>query len=673
MILGVFINGYKSYNKAFYIPIAEGVEDKYSTYIGDNGVGKSAIFEALDVFFNDRGWNVSTGATRSEIYISVVFLINKKEFEARILDSRYYNDIEGNKSTLEQIKKISEYIYTKFDNAVQGVVRRNHIARFLDTLNNIKKNGVESEYYILVLGLEHTGKATFKPLAKYISKELFNEEENVEITTLNSIKELILDYYAYLYIPVEQNVDEILKVEARQMQILMNKDVLEEIDKVLETKVTIGGRDRSILKFLNEHLNYFMENVNKSIQTIDDLYGYNTQAFTKKNLTAADIRDKILEAYFRKRTLKYNNREIYELSSGEQRKALIDIAYAFLSNNEQKDKKIILAIDEPEVSLNVANCFAQFERLERLANDYNNQVLLTTHWYGFLPISKQGNLYYLERENNSLEVKEFTFFNYLTESRTFPDNVELKSMFDLSVSILNYIRSNPSCKWIVCEGSSDRIYLETIMQNQNYRILPVGGCGRVINLYNLLIGPFNIEKEKKNTGNSVLCLIDTDEIKMNLQGIVPKKSSIQIRRLQIDEMFDKQTKTKKYNIELINPASDGKLYCKTEIEDCLIPKIYYKAVKNVIVQESNKEIENIFNMFIYNIQAVTSVIQGDNSILLPRCPKAYGEKYKIIDFLSRRDIKFKVAVEYCTLYKEGLEENNEEHKLLSIINKIFLE
>ncbi|KGM98070.1 hypothetical protein Z968_00930 [Clostridium novyi A str. 4552] len=661
MILGTFINGYKSYKKSYYIPIAEKVEDKYSTYIGNNGVGKSAIFEALDVFFNEREWNINKGATKNDIYISPVFLINKNEFKEKVTNDRYYTEsqIESNLKIIEKMEEVSSYIYDQLNLKVQGAMRREHITRFLKTVNNLNNCEIRKNYYIVVLGIDVNRKTTFRPIENYILSDIFKGNKNSMDVFLYNVKEILLQYYAYLYIPVEQNIDEILKVEAKQMQILMDKNVLEEIDKALETKFEVNGKNKTILKFLNEHLNKFMNSVNISIQTINNNYSYNSQAFTKKNLTAADIRDKILEAYFKKRTLKYNNREINELSSGEQRRALIDIAYAFLSNNEQKDKKVILAIDEPEVSLNISNCFSQFERLEDLANKYKNQVLITTHWYGFLPIIKEGNLYYLGYDNEKFELKEFSFFNYLTESREFPDNIEFKSMFDLSTSILSYIRSNKDSKWIICEGSSDRIYLESILGKKDYKILPIGGCRLVANLYNLLVSPINMEN--KDGKNKVLCLVDTDEIKANFQGCIPKRSSIQIRRLQT---LNKDGINK---LELVNPFSDGQWYSRTEIEDCLNPNIYYKSIKNVIYNQADSNIKDIFDKFTYNGQARLSIIEGDYSILQPLDIQAYKEKYKIIKFLSDRSVKFKVANEYARLYKK-CKENSE---LAMVIKDIF--
>lgn len=91
------------------------------------------------------------------------------------------------------------------------------------------------------------------------------------------------------------------------------------------------------------------------------------------------------------------------------------------------DRELILAIDEPEVSMNVVNCFPQFERLERLSKDFNRQVMITTHWYGSLPITNSGHLLHVSKEiEGSVSISDFSFFDYLDERRRFPDDIALK-------------------------------------------------------------------------------------------------------------------------------------------------------------------------------------------------------------------------------------------------------
>ncbi|WP_312422107.1 AAA family ATPase [Anaerospora hongkongensis] len=668
MLLGTFINGYKSYDRAYYMPITDGVKEKYSSYIGNNGVGKSAILESLDVFFNNRSWNINRGATRDEIYISPVFLIEKAVFIERLKNEEYYNSTEReeNEVIINDLDKISQFIWNRSDSSFQGAARREHIKEFLDLINCLKQTNCDNDYFLVVIGVNYSGKVTLSPLHSYIRSEFSDSDFEKKI---DKIRKVILDYYAYVYIPVEQSVDEVLNIETRQMQTLMNRDVLKAVDGALTSKIEIfEGRQKTLtlLSFINEHLNAFMKEINDSIQSIDQRYNYGAELFSRKNLTASDIREKILEAYFSKRSLRHNNREIYQLSSGEQRRSLIDIAFAFLSNRSgQSDKHIILAIDEPEVSLNIANCFSQFERLEKLTYMYGAQILITTHWYGFLPITKRGYLYHLSKDDSeALDIIKFSFFNYLDERRRFPDDVELKSMFDLVTSILSYMKVYSNSKWIICEGSDDKIYLDCLLSTEivDLRILPVGGCGNVSKLFSLLSMPLNLEKgEKKSISGKVLCLIDTDEIKMNYVGAA-KAEAIQLKRLQISKERDS------FNINLITPDIQGHCYSQTEIEDCLVPEIYYNAISKVIMDSNNEEIKEIFSKFAFDSAAQVSRIAGDESILIPQEAQAYKLKGKIGDFLSQTENKYKVAKEYTSLYKEF----EGECKLSKVIVDFFL-
>lgn len=653
MLIGTFINGYKSYDRAFFLPISQSVKEKYSTYIGNNGVGKSAILESLDVFFNERPWNISRGATREEIYISPVFLINKRKFIERAQNGNYYsaNELDSNSQVITSLEILNDYFWGSIENPF----RYEHISSFIKIVEQLKLKYSRDEYFIVSIGIKSNGKTSFNPFEgaiRHLNSDLETDAER--------IRKLIKDFYGYVYIPVEQSVDEVLNVEAIQMQKLMNKDVLEEIDKALTDKIELNGRNRTFLSFINQHLNDFMKEINSSIQQIDEKYNYGAETFGKKNLTEKDIRDKILEAYFNKRSLKHKNREINHLSSGEQRKALIDIAYAFLTSSGKSDKEIILAIDEPEVSMNIGNCFMQFERLEKLANCYGNQVLVTTHWYGFLPTTSKGYLYHLSKsEDDALKISTFDFFNYLEDRRRFPNDIELKSMFDLAATILSYMKTSEVSNWIICEGSDDKIYLESVLpESLKVRILPVGGCSNVIKLYSLLSNPLNNEELDNN--NKILCLIDTDERRLNFFGSTHKNDPIQLFRLQV--CYEEQ----RYIIKLINPERQGEVYDKTVMEDCLNPKLYFRALEKVILTSDNESIKEIFCPYEYDESATTSMISGDESFLIST-EAQYRKKTEIKEFLDNNKIKYKVAQAYAELNRV----TPAEHQLAKAITQFF--
>ncbi|MBN2722141.1 MAG: AAA family ATPase [Campylobacterales bacterium] len=86
MIIEVILRHYKTYHGINRIPISR--DSNFITFIGDNGIGKSSIFEALDTLFNKREWNINLKAlagggltNRNEPYISCLFAIEKNKIK----------------------------------------------------------------------------------------------------------------------------------------------------------------------------------------------------------------------------------------------------------------------------------------------------------------------------------------------------------------------------------------------------------------------------------------------------------------------------------------------------------------------------------------------------------------------------------------------------------------
>lgn len=114
--------------------------------------------------------------------------------------------------------------------------------------------------------------------------------------------------------------------------------------------------------------------------------------------------------------------------------------------------------------------------------------MIMIYWYGFLFIINSGYLFYVSKEiEGSVLILDFSFFDYLDERRRFLDDIVLKSMFDLVISIISYLKFMKNINWIICEGSIDKLYFEELLKDVgNFKILFVGGCFNVIKLYGLL-------------------------------------------------------------------------------------------------------------------------------------------------------------------------------------------
>ena len=123
MIAGVMLRHYKNYENVNFLPISDNLECKYTVYVGNNGVGKSGILESLDVVLNNREWNITSGAKKTEAFICPIFLIKK-------------HNVNNN---IDKYEFISNY-YWNVDESINPSIRSTAVMTFLDFRNRIKEN-----------------------------------------------------------------------------------------------------------------------------------------------------------------------------------------------------------------------------------------------------------------------------------------------------------------------------------------------------------------------------------------------------------------------------------------------------------------------------------------------------------------------------------------------------
>ena len=622
MIVGLLLRHYKNYGNLKFIPVVDDIAHKFSVYIGNNGVGKSAILEALDVVLNNHKiWNTTLGEKKSEAFICPLFLISKSSIPT------------AKKADFDMV---SNYFWSDALEKNASIVRTAALNELLEYRNTLRR--FEKTHYLILVGSEYDSpNAYFSSSFDNPVKRLFSEEESNQKERANALKHMIWNHYTYLYIPIEESPKELLHLQNETMQKLLNKNVMQEIEKILKQKQD----GKSIVDQINKNLDKFIKEVNAVISGIDESYEFAPESSIRKNLTAKDIRERVIESFLPLRALRVGSRRIDLLSSGEQRRAIIDVAYSTLiANGDRKtEKNIILAIDEPETSMHISNCFNQFLRLEKLA-DKDIQVLVTTHWYGYLPIAQNGSMHYLELDDSQTKISSFSLYNLLEQRRKFPDDVELKSMFDLASSLVSFMRREAGFKWIFCEGSDDKLYLQTMLSSyKNLHIIPLGGCGNVIKLYHILYG-FLAEKTEEVKPDA-LFLIDTDKQRVQVVGpdqYSGNNKSIVLKRLQID----------KGEINLLNPTKGG-IYEQTEMEDCLNPEIYYKSLEMAVNNLGSKNLKGTFKKFEFDPNKKTSVLRGDNSCIRPTDIKYIDKKQDIIEFAEDERYKYQIAIYYHNL------------------------
>lgn len=569
MIVSIFLRHYKAYKNIYFTPVTDG--HMFNAYVGNNGMGKSSILEALDTFFNGKAWNINkegmekgVAGTDKTPFIAPVFLIKKDKVQ--------------NRSLRGKLQELSDFFWKIDKKAVQAVK-----PEFFEQRDRLIQKFPPSEYYFFVIGKRYDSadiyfsgfhNALLRDQINFSlgGKTLEDGEQEFQEKFKGLLKEVI-NIFAYIYIPVESDVQDTTKLETRGMQELMNKDLKEQIGKAIKQKT---------LDDINHELATFLDEIEEDLQ----VYCYETpKEKTKKNLTKPDLITKIVEEYFTIRVLskKVGRKKIpvKNLSAGEKRQALINAAYAFLKKGGERSKMIILAIDEPEASLHTSACFSQFRKLQSISKAH--QIIITTHWYGFLPVIREGIAHFLSNDEDTINFETYDLFSYRTkikkdkeESRNeIPKDFVLKSTNDLVQSIYYSLQESKNpYNWLICEGISEKLYFEHFFKKEiadnNLVILPVGGAKAVVKIFRHLLLPLQEARENKdkNFKGRVYCVIDTDKDQPGRNIGRQDTNNLRIRKLYNDD----NTET---TLALLDkPNNDF-----ADIEDCLSPVIFKRTLK----------------------------------------------------------------------------------------------
>jgi predicted ATP-dependent endonuclease of OLD family len=643
MIIGLFLRHIKAYKGINFVPI--GHEYKFVSYVGENGIGKSSILESLDSFFNDKSYPINKSAisdgitTDNKPFVVPIFLIEKSKVTSKnklfdilsnyfwsILKSDLLSPIQGSVREFFELRdqvRLSEK-YNQDTHYLLVCGERGLMPYFAGFHN-------DENFLLCTLGKDPSclkGDISKDHKKKIVDSLKLEFDSKLNSQEWKSLIQIVKNLYSYVYFPVEINVEDYTKIETTEMQKIFDKTLKHEIEDALDSVNLLksGG--------INNKLDIFISEIGA---TLGADYCYNTGGKRNKTVTKSDLVNKIIEVYFQKRVLNKVSggvlTRVGELSAGEKRQALIDLIYAFLKRNSERETMVIIAIDEPENSLHTALCYDQFEKLKEISE--KNQVLITTHWYGFLPVISEGYGHFLNKTGSKINFETYDLYNYRSDVKNeikksknkMPNDFSLKSTYDLVQSIYCSINNDNPYNWIICEGVSEKIYFEYFfddeIKSKKLRVLPMGGLPQVIRLYKYLLTPMS----EKTCKGKVFCLIDTDQDKC--ESINSQKGSITIKRLS--------NKNKNEKTELLELShSDSSI---TDIERSLNPVIF-KNVMDEINSNPIYEIETICNHdgnsdFIRNFRNVDledffKINDGENKVIFAKKYTEVSKSHKEI-------------------------------------------
>lgn len=619
MIIGIFLRNIKIYSNTNYIPISNG--DTFSGFVGNNGIGKSSILEALDCFFNGRDWIFSTSTKKqgkkAKPHIVPVYLLNHDFFSDRSEKEREFAREISNRAWnvhAADLNSSNHQHFNIFENQRQELIEFK-----------------EKEYYLLPVGLSNESNSLLSNLS--IFEGIIDKKEDSVPQfkkSLDTLHETIKTKLDYIYIPKEIDPKEFTQLETREIQVLMGETLI----NIIKEKI----KDKQI-KEINDGLDEFLKDLSSKLGEYEFRTLNNRER--QKKISRTDINKLITESYFSKRSLHKKQGsswlELKDLSSGEKQKAIVELAHHLLRSCRKDASYMILAIDEPESSLHVSACYEQFGKLLDISHSCH-QVLFTTHWYGFMPAMENGHVTAISTDNEGQHKfdlidldrqREIIKQNVASSKGKFPYDVRLKSINDFIQSIVSSLFCEEPYNWIICEGSSERIYLQAYLQDlrstKKLRVIPVGGAREVRKIYNNL--KVALEDIKDEIGGKVFLISDTDTQFFEWDTDSRLDRVLQCKRI-INDVNTKTTGLVDIGSNLRSP--------NTEIEDVLDGEIFFETLDEFREEED----------------FISEILENRNPEEYKGTPSFFAlnlgplDKEKLDNFFDKKNNKFDFANKY---------------------------
>ena len=553
MVIGIIIRNFKVYKNINYIPLSNG--DNFNGFIGVNGIGKSSILEALDCFFNQKPWIQNIDSKQlSESWVMPIIAIKRSDF-----------DMEDLQVFAE---KITSYVLTSDE--IKNAVEKQNYQEHIEKLRKSIPETMKQDYYILPICLDGSYNVSFGIFNIYEYKNSVFEEgctEEQQLMVYRRFYEKIRSLFTYVYVPKDIETDRFVSFENKDLQHLIGKELTDIVSKSLK---------REAISRISTELKGFVDSLSSTL----DGYKYKVRSNYQPNLKPNKIYDLIIEEFFSLRELfkVSNNKDIplQQLSSGEKQQAIIKLITRLVTCYRDSNKGLIVAVDEPESSLHVSLCYEQFEKLFDVAQ-FCSQVLYTSHWYGFIPTLTCGSVLNISCLNGKYDFNIFNADNYREEIKladrdqkgNLPVDVMIKSSNDLVQSILSSIIRDECYNWLLCEGSSDKIYLNAYfkdeIEHKRLRVIPVCKASEIKKVYDHL--SIAVEELKQNVNGKVFMLTDTDAQLLEFDTKEGIEKYVRCRRIVNDGDRTMLVKIK------ANPKSP-----KTDIEDTLNGKLFHKVL-----------------------------------------------------------------------------------------------
>lgn len=375
--------------------------------IGENDIGKSTIMEALEIFFNGSGSTLVKMETddlniyseEKEIEITCQFSQCDEEV---VLDSAIKTSLKDeyllNNNGYLEIKKVWNCSKEKLSASDLKIYLNAYYPEISEKpLINMKITDLKKKL-------------------KEIEDEIDDYEE-VNKSVSSAIRNRIYEYYVNNGCKFSNRIIDISKEDAKDIWTKISKFMpvfflfksdRSNVDSDAEVQNPLKVATRNALKEIEDDLNDIKERVEQAVKKIGDSTIEKLREINEdiaSNLET-ELKTKAWESIFSFELIDGKGIPLNKRGSGVRRLMLLSYfrAEAERLSKESDNNSIIYAIEEPETSQHPKYQRMIIETFLEIANNSNNQIILTTHTPEVAKMVKPEQLIFLKRVNNIVEV-----------------------------------------------------------------------------------------------------------------------------------------------------------------------------------------------------------------------------------------------------------------------------
>lgn len=356
-----------------------------SVIIGQNDVGKSTLLDALNIFFENEkplDNDININSQNNKIAITCFFKVNEEmeiwldSAASEQTKTSLQNEHLLNQDNLLQIKKIWE------NGKLKVFIIAHYPNNWEKPLITLKINDLKR----LIKDDTQVNRSIKKEMREYLfqNNELQFETQEIDVSSKDTD---IINIYE--------------KLKAKLPKYALFRADRTNTDKDSEVTSITKAIAQNAVTNAQEQFETIKQQVKKEIQEFSNSTLEKLKQFNKEiaESVSVNIQDKALESIFSYEFNSDNEIPLNKRGSGIKRLFLLSF---FLADSERQNiSNMIYAIEEPETSQHPNFQKMIIETLQKISQQENRQILITTHTPEIVKMADKENIVFIKKDTNN--------------------------------------------------------------------------------------------------------------------------------------------------------------------------------------------------------------------------------------------------------------------------------